>query len=276
MSNGETLANSGLFDSVGVEFSHISSDAEQALLEIRDRIESIVSRGQRPSPDSRSLLVTAESARAALGALQRLLGEAKHSVNVLVPSDRSAARLRIHVLSQLAGEVPDGVRVRVLDSQATADRGRLAELQRRRPGIEVRLGDAALTGAIVIDAENVLTRSEGTGNEGPRHIALVRAPAVVDALNALFTDAWERGVPLAEEQLRRQVPQDILRCLCEGYTDDAAARALSISVRTYRRHVAEIMRVLGAGSRFQAGVRAAEMGLLRGDRGADGGRAGHG
>ncbi|MEU9115333.1 hypothetical protein AB0D04_27020 [Streptomyces sp. NPDC048483] len=39
-------------------------------------------------------------------------------------------------------------------------------------------------------------------------------------------------------------------------------RALSMSVRTYRRHVAEIMRLLGVKSRFQAGARAMQMRLL--------------
>ncbi|MGH2602897.1 MAG: response regulator transcription factor, partial [Dehalococcoidia bacterium] len=55
--------------------------------------------------------------------------------------------------------------------------------------------------------------------------------------------------------------QQVLRLLDAGYKDDAAARQLGMSVRTYRRHVAEIMRSLGATSRFQAGARAAELGL---------------
>ncbi|NEE20393.1 response regulator transcription factor, partial [Streptomyces sp. SID7499] len=45
-------------------------------------------------------------------------------------------------------------------------------------------------------------------------------------------------------------------------TDEVAARELTVSVRTYRRYVAEIMTLLDATSRFQAGVRAAELGLL--------------
>ena len=44
-------------------------------------------------------------------------------------------------------------------------------------------------------------------------------------------------------------------------TDEAAARRLGTSLRTYRRRVAEPMAVLEAGSRFQAGVRAGELGL---------------
>ncbi len=40
-------------------------------------------------------------------------------------------------------------------------------------------------------------------------------------------------------------------------------RRLGTSLRTYRRRVAELMTALEAGSRFQAGVRAGELGLAR-------------
>ncbi len=46
-----------------------------------------------------------------------------------------------------------------------------------------------------------------------------------------------------------------------GLTDEAAARRLGTSLRIYRRRVAELMAALEAGSRFQAGVRAGELGL---------------
>ncbi|MFJ5229289.1 LuxR C-terminal-related transcriptional regulator [Kitasatospora sp. NPDC088391] len=49
----------------------------------------------------------------------------------------------------------------------------------------------------------------------------------------------------------------LLALLAEGLTDAAVARRLSVSVRTERRMVAELMHRLGAHSRFDAGVRAA-------------------
>jgi hypothetical protein len=45
-------------------------------------------------------------------------------------------------------------------------------------------------------------------------------------------------------------------------TDEIAARSVRTSVRTFRRHVADLMRELGAESRFQAGVAAARQGLI--------------
>jgi DNA-binding NarL/FixJ family response regulator len=46
-----------------------------------------------------------------------------------------------------------------------------------------------------------------------------------------------------------------------GLKDETAARELGLSLRTYRRRVADLMAALGADSRFQAGLRARELGL---------------
>jgi DNA-binding NarL/FixJ family response regulator len=47
-----------------------------------------------------------------------------------------------------------------------------------------------------------------------------------------------------------------------GYTDESAAARLGVSVRTVRRMMSTIMTRLGARSRFQAGIRAADRGML--------------
>ena len=97
--------------------------------------------------------------------------------------------------------------------------------------------------------------------------AIVEDPLCVQALEALFTEVWRGSVAApdrtglgatASPDLRARV----LRQLNSGVTDDVAARELSVSVRTYRRHVAEILTTLRADSRFQAGVRAARLGLV--------------
>jgi DNA-binding NarL/FixJ family response regulator len=73
-----------------------------------------------------------------------------------------------------------------------------------------------------------------------------------------------------EEHVRRAVQQPRRRDLAPGRavprgdlrTDETAVRALGVSLRTYRRRVAELMTALGAASRFQAGARARELGLV--------------
>ncbi|KJS51443.1 hypothetical protein VM98_37155, partial [Streptomyces rubellomurinus subsp. indigoferus] len=47
-----------------------------------------------------------------------------------------------------------------------------------------------------------------------------------------------------------------------GQTDGVSARGLRLSLRTYRRYGAWIMRERDAGSRCQAGARAVERGLV--------------
>jgi DNA-binding NarL/FixJ family response regulator len=83
---------------------------------------------------------------------------------------------------------------------------------------------------------------------------------------SLFGAAWDAAIDLGA-YLNGEVPElapearEILRTLGAGLTDEAAARRLGTSLRTYRRRVADLMAALDAGSRFQAGVRAGELGL---------------
>lgn len=58
--------------------------------------------------------------------------------------------------------------------------------------------------------------------------------------------------------------REVLYALGSGMTDVTASRELGMSLRTYGRRVAELLVALGADSRFQAGLRAGELGLTRG------------
>jgi DNA-binding NarL/FixJ family response regulator len=53
-----------------------------------------------------------------------------------------------------------------------------------------------------------------------------------------------------------------LKLPAQGLTDEAAAARLGVSHRTARRMMAELMERLGARSRFEAGLRAAQRGWL--------------
>ncbi|MEV6560455.1 hypothetical protein AB0M22_32375 [Nocardia sp. NPDC051756] len=54
----------------------------------------------------------------------------------------------------------------------------------------------------------------------------------------------------------------VVDAMSTGLKDEVAARRLSVSLRTYRRYVADIMTRLGVATRFQLGVRAAELGII--------------
>jgi DNA-binding CsgD family transcriptional regulator len=71
---------------------------------------------------------------------------------------------------------------------------------------------------------------------------------------------WEQGRPWSLDDARRlnTRQRDVVELLGEGLDDEAIARRLDISVRTVRRHVAELMREHGVRSRFQLGAALAQ------------------
>ncbi|WP_433696939.1 helix-turn-helix transcriptional regulator [Nocardiopsis sp. CA-288880] len=106
-----------------------------------------------------------------------------------------------------------------------------------------------------------------TDRSQQERVLLVRDRDVLGLLTRLFRTLWAgaidlelflgRGGDTGEENIHHLV----LLCLSQGLKDEAAARELDMSVRTYRRHVADLLRKLGATSRFQAGFQAAVRGL---------------
>ncbi|MER6400318.1 helix-turn-helix transcriptional regulator [Kitasatospora sp. NPDC001603] len=128
-------------------------------------------------------------------------------------------------------------------------------------GIEVRISDGPLAReAIIIDRRTAILA--GAPVRGVRTYTVVRSPEVVDGVRSLFRAAWETATDLADcarpPHLTEQARQ-ILSALATGHTDETGARLLGLSLRTYRRRVADLMTTLGATSRFQAGLLAREL-----------------
>lgn len=182
------------------------------------------------------------------------------------PGAREAARLQMR-----RGPAP---RARKLYSPAVLadERDREALREMAAHGFQVRITATPLTqGTVIIDRRTMIL----TGPVLPAHTAHGRrtytmsaAPALVGGAYALFEAAWESAADLAaflgsgRPAIDAQTSR-VLRALGSGVTDAAAARQLGMSLRTYRRRVAELLVALNAGSRFQAGVRAGELGLTR-------------
>jgi sugar-specific transcriptional regulator TrmB len=107
--------------------------------------------------------------------------------------------------------------------------------------------------------------------QSDNHILVVRSSALLDALYALFEILWERGNPVALSERGLPVAfagastgesqadqQALLGLMAMGLNDKAIAHELGISARTLERRLAELMRGLGARTRFQAGYLAAQ------------------
>lgn len=96
---------------------------------------------------------------------------------------------------------------------------------------------------------------------------VIRHSAVADYFAELFNAAWDRAVRYEPDQQQTaeildETKDAVLRLMATGAKDETIARRLGMSVRSCRRHIAEVMQALGAGSRFQAGVEAERRGLL--------------
>lgn len=96
---------------------------------------------------------------------------------------------------------------------------------------------------------------------------VIRDEDLARLLGSLFDAVWEFADPFTVEdadgdQELTATQRTILRGLASGLTDEALAARLGMSVRTCRRHIAQIFELLGADSRFQAGALAAAKGWL--------------
>ncbi|MFI9275776.1 response regulator transcription factor [Kitasatospora sp. NPDC052896] len=100
---------------------------------------------------------------------------------------------------------------------------------------------------------------------------VIREPSIIEYLCSIFEQTWTQAQPFSEaaadglEAVAKDIDRTIMRLLAAGVKDETIARRLGMSLRTARKHIADIMAVLGAQSRFQAGVLAASRGLLTPD-----------
>jgi hypothetical protein len=176
------------------------------------------------------------------------------------PEARSAVARRV------LSPGPGSLAVRKLMSPlALADEAQRAHLRQLGSHAQVRISSAPLPHETIILDRRVAILA---GQPSPlgREFTVTTSAVLVAGVYSLFTAAWEAAIDLGA-YLRGEVPElapdarEILRALGAGLTDEAAARRLGTSLRTYRRRVAELMAAFEAGSRFQAGVRASELGL---------------
>ncbi|WP_416980393.1 helix-turn-helix transcriptional regulator [Streptomyces sp. T028] len=134
--------------------------------------------------------------------------------------------------------------------------GELGERARVLPSVPVKL--------LVVDGSRALLPLTASA-AGGYCCVVVRHSAVTEALQQLFDMAWQQatplGLPVQDSELSEEEAM-LVRLLTAGMKDEAVARHLGVSLRTLRRRVSELQERLGAASRFQLGVRAAQRGWV--------------
>ncbi|MEV0619354.1 LuxR C-terminal-related transcriptional regulator [Nonomuraea sp. NPDC050404] len=132
-------------------------------------------------------------------------------------------------------------------------------------GAQVRTVPSLPARTIIYDRRTALVPLDPANTRaGAVHLT---SPGIVSLVLALFEQIWTTGTPIGSPPVRDGdglSPQErqLLRLLAEGMTDEGAGRQLGLAPRTVRRIMADIMGRMGARSRFEAGLRAAERGWL--------------
>ncbi|WP_327683764.1 DNA-binding response regulator [Kitasatospora sp. NBC_00458] len=167
-----------------------------------------------------------------------------------------------------AAAAPGFTARKLLSPVALADEEARAHLRAvQGAGALVRISGSPLPHETILIDRRVMILA---GREAPagREYTVTTSQTLIDGVHSLFEALWDSSADL-DAYLSADVPhldadgRTILRSLGSGLTDQAAAQRLGVSLRTYRRRVAELMTRLEADSRFQAGLRAGELGLRR-------------
>lgn len=157
----------------------------------------------------------------------------------------------------------------VLDDPA--NRAHLQELTYR--GVLARVSRKSMSRMVIFDKTVAVLALDPVDSK--RGALIVRHLGLVAGFVQLFEHTWDESDEIVWETSDPEMPKAliidatdrrILELLAAGRTDEVAARELGCSVRTVRRQIARLMQVLGAGSRFEAGVEASRRGWLTDSR----------
>lgn len=149
---------------------------------------------------------------------------------------------------------------------------------RSRPGLVARAKALAESGGgvrttaasferlIIFDRRVALIPVDAPGVAEPG-AAIISDELVVEYLYRTFAHLWANAVPL--EQAEDQIDEvslgtrmAILRLMADGLKDEAIANRLGMALRTCRRHISSILKGLNVTSRFQAGIKIAQLGIF--------------
>ncbi|MFI6818280.1 hypothetical protein ACIBG7_38200 [Nonomuraea sp. NPDC050328] len=200
--------------------------------------------------------------------LDQLAFGARHEVLAAQPYDALSPEQLARARSADARFLRRGVRLRTLVRASALDDpvslGYLRDLH--DGGAQVRVAGELSDLMLVFDRRTALVPIDP--GDTSRGALLIEEGALVTGVVSLFERLWAAATGFAEvtgqgEPVRlSETQRRVLTCMCTVSKDEVGARRAGMSLRTYRRHIAELLRVLDAGTRAQAALTARERGWV--------------
>ncbi|WP_310961609.1 TrmB family transcriptional regulator sugar-binding domain-containing protein [Nocardioides terrisoli] len=200
--------------------------------------------------------------------LQTVVGDAEFELLTAQPDGaRSAAILKIAIDRDVAA-LRRGVTMRTLYQHSARRSVSTREYVARvtEDGAQVRTLDEFFNRLIVVDRRLAVVPA----SDDDTHAIAIHEPALVAYLADIFERYWERAHEFSDREAptRRAVADDVhnmtVRMLIEGHSDNASAKRMGVSARTYAGYVAALKEEYGVDTRFQLGH---AMGRLMGPEG---------
>src|SRR5262245_16395161 len=245
------------------EYRHVVAETNQMLDMI---VEQFMPIGPAPSRPIDFQVIT-RSVKVA-GFLERMAGEARTELLSMHPGPLPPEQRLVDGLPRDGQLAERGLRLqaifpRRLTAVAAVDKY-LKELSDF--GYEVRVAPSVPIRLVVCDAQRAIVSLEPT--TGRTGAIVIDGELFVRSLVRVFTHCWQASSPygsVAGDQAPTSLTEQemaVLGQLATGTQNAKIARDIGVSVRTVSRVANELMHRLGATSRFQAGIRATQLGLV--------------
>lgn len=241
-------------------------EQQNRLRALRDqfvRLSKYYEEGSRGAPAGLQTIPDLAGVRAALNRAAQRCGEEMMTVQ---PGGTREPEVLKEALTRDSELLSRGVRIRTLYHHTARFNGpsQAYVATVSSMGAQYRTAHQLAGRMIIFDRELAFLPDRG-GNWGA---VVIREPSVVHFLCELFEQTWTQARPFSDaatdglEAVAKDIDRTILKLLAGGLKDETIARRLGMSLRTARKHIADIMQTLGAESRFQAGIAAVTRGLL--------------